>query len=118
MHLKMQAQCTSISVVHICEGRSVSTGCHCVPGLPLSDGWLHLAGSTKKAPSAKKRNSGSTKGVGYGGGHSASDEARMTQNAAGEAQKRQDEADAAMTHLLSEIRACLSTVQSCSICLE
>ena len=41
----------------------------------------------------------------------------MTKKAASEAQKRQDEADAAMTHLLSEIRVCLSTVQSCSTCL-
>ncbi|CAL5221890.1 g4155 [Coccomyxa viridis] len=65
--------------------------------------------STKKTLSAKGPSGGATKGVGYGGGRSDPGQAGMTKKAASEAQKRQDEADAAMTHLLSEITVCLST---------
>ena len=58
------------------------------------------------------------KGVGYGGGSTDFGSIGMTDKATSEALKRQEEADAAMTQLLSQIRVCLSMVYSRLECLN
>ena len=72
---------------------------------------LDPAGSSKKPRNAKT--SGRTsKGVGYGGGYSRHAEIDTTCKASSEALKREKETDGVTTHLLSEIKGCLSMVHS------
>ena len=80
-------------------------------------GLLYPAGSSSKPRSAKLSPGKISKGVGYGGeysvfrgissGHKEND---TTRKASSEALKRQEEADASTTHLLTKIRCCLAMV--------
>lgn len=74
------------------------------------------AGSPKKAQKAKVAKSPSGKGSGTGYGGNSFGEKGAPNKAAGDALKRQQGADKAMTQLLAEIRECLSMV-SLYLCL-